>query len=121
MKVIIAGSRRLNTDMEPTWLVADAFYRSGWIDVTKEVVSGGARGIDIAGEIVAESYLIPWKRFPADWDKYGKAAGPIRNAQMADYADALLLIWDGRSRGSANMLALARKRGLRIYEYLVTY
>lgn len=43
------------------------------------------------------------EEFPADWEKFGKAAGPVRNAQMADRGDCLFLIWDGRSRGSRNM------------------
>lgn len=119
MKVIVAGSRRLDTDKELVWLVADAVMRSGFYDKVTEVVSGGARGLDLAGENYANSYGIPIKRFPADWDKHGKAAGPIRNAEMADYADALILIWDGRSKGSASMRSLAKKKGLRIFEYLV--
>lgn len=121
MKVIVAGSRRLNTDKELVWLVADAMWRSGFIRTLKEVVSGGARGIDLAGENFAQSYNVPIKRFPADWDKHGKAAGPIRNAEMADYADALVLIWDGRSKGSANMRSLAHKKGLMVFEYLVGF
>ncbi len=58
-------------------------------------------------------------KFPADWDKHGKAAGPIRNKQMAEYADALLLIWDGNSRGSMNMKKEAEKANLQIVEILI--
>jgi hypothetical protein len=54
--------------------------------------------------------------FSADWDKLGKRAGVLRNEDMAKKADALVLIWDGESRGSANMLETARRYHLKIYE-----
>lgn len=54
------------------------------------------------------------KIFPADWDKYGRRAGPIRNREMAEYADALLAYWDGKSRGTKNMIEEARARGLKV-------
>lgn len=90
-----------------------------------------AKGIDLAGKEWANE---DWKQdyptcddqgpifvkeFPADWDKFGKGAGPIRNKQMADYADALLLIWDGESRGSANMKSQMEKLGKPIYEVIL--
>lgn len=118
LKAIVAGGRRLNTDELPIWLVSDAINKSGWLPLISEIVSGGCRGIDLAGEQFASDYNIPVKRFLPDWS-IGKAAGPIRNGQMAQYADALILIWDGRSRGSASMKKLAEQKGLKIYEYLV--
>lgn len=84
-----------------------------------EVVSGAAKGIDTAGEIWCASKGLPLTRFPADWRKHGRAAGPIRNRQMAEYADALILIWDGKSRGSANMLKTARDMGLLVHQKIV--
>lgn len=57
--------------------------------------------------------------FPADWDAHGKAAGPIRNREMAQYGDALLLIWDGKSRGSASMLKEARSAKLPIMQVII--
>jgi len=57
--------------------------------------------------------------FPADWDTHGRAAGPIRNKQMAEYGDALLLIWDGESRGSANMKSNMKKLGKPVYEIII--
>lgn len=76
-----------------------------------EVVSGGAMGADSLGEAWANRRDKPITRFPADWNQHGKAAGPIRNAQMADYADCLLAVWDGTSRGTADMIEQMRKRG----------
>lgn len=100
MKLIIAGSRDLNPSYH---IILRKLEEVEWFTKITEVVSGKARGVDRAGEEFARQYEIPVKEFPADWDKYGKAAGPIRNRQMAEYADALLLIWDGRSPGSKNM------------------
>lgn len=64
-----------------------------------EVVSGVAHGVDKLGERWAQAHKIPVKQFPAQWNKYGNAAGPIRNREMAEYADALIAVWDGQSRG----------------------
>lgn len=109
MRTIIAGSRQI-------WsipLVEDAIKASGF-DIT-EVISGGCRGVDEIGEAYADSKGIPCRVFPADWNKHGRAAGPIRNAQMAEYAQALIAVWDGVSRGTLNMIREARKRGLKVY------
>ena len=103
MKVVIAGSRSINSYD----LVERTIQDSGY-EVT-EVVSGRARGVDSLGEHWAERHDIPVKKFPADWDKHGKAAGHIRNAEMAKYADAAILIWDGQSRGTKNMIDNMKK------------
>jgi len=108
MKVIIAGSRII-TDFQ---LLSRCVAESGWTDQIIEVVSGGARGVDKQGEMWARKHEIPIKRFPAMWDLYGKAAGPIRNKEMAEYADALIALLYGRSTGTANMIKTAGKVGL---------
>ena len=69
-----------------------------------EIVSGCAPGVDRLGEELAKKLYLPIERFPADWDNNGKAAGHIRNGQMAKYADAGLLVWDGVSPGTQNMI-----------------
>jgi hypothetical protein len=82
--------------------------------VITEVVSGGATGVDELGEAWAKAQGIPITQFlvsKADWDTYGKSAGPRRNRVMAAYGDALLAIWDGASRGTANMIAEMRSLG----------
>lgn len=99
MKVIIAGSRT----REPTIQEISQAVSDGRFDVT-EVVSGGARGADQHGEFWAEYYDIPIRHFPAQWDKHGKSAGFCRNAEMGEYADALLAFWDGQSRGTKHMI-----------------
>ena len=82
-----------------------------------EVVIGCAQGADSHGETVARSMGIPVARFPADWKQYGKSAGIRRNAQMAEYADALIAVWDGQSRGTKNMIELASAKGLLVFVY----
>ncbi len=54
------------------------------------------------------------RELPAQWSKHWRAAGPIRNRDMAAYADALFLMWDGESRGSKNMLEVAEAAGLKV-------
>lgn len=78
------------------------------------------RGADALGEHWATVHGIPVKRFPADWNKYGLAAGPIRNGDMAREGDALLVFWDGESRGTYNMLRemLERQKPYRVIFYL---
>ena len=108
MRVIIAGSR--------SWTDWDIMKSS--LDRMKEkiteVVSGTARGADEMGEWWAQENNIPIKRFPADWSRYGKAAGFIRNEEMAKYADALVAFRVGHTKGTSNMIKLAYKYGLRV-------
>jgi predicted Rossmann fold nucleotide-binding protein DprA/Smf involved in DNA uptake len=113
MKVIIAGSRSI-TDYE---LVKQSVLDSGF-EIT-EVVSGTAKGVDSLGEQYAAENRIPLKRVPADWERYGRAGGPKRNKLMAQYAEGIVLIWDGKSRGSANMRQEATRNGLKVFEKLV--
>lgn len=113
MKVIIAGGREI-TDYNS---VKIAYEKSGF--QATEIVSGAARGVDYLGELLAKNLNIAVKRFPADWNTHGKRAGPIRNAEMANYADALIAVWDGQSKGTANMITQARQKGLDVFIYLI--
>lgn len=109
MKTIIAGSRDI-TDYD---YLKEIIKLVPW-DIT-EVVSGAARGVDTLGELYAAENNIPCVRFPAKWDELGKKAGIIRNCEMAAYADALITLWDGLSKGSAHMLKEAKRKKLFIY------
>lgn len=109
MRVIIAGGRDIN-DFD---LLLDAVEESQFEITT--VVSGGARGVDHMGEIFAEEMNLKLTVYKADWERNGRAAGPIRNRKMAENADALIAIWDGKSRGTKNMIETATKLGLLVY------
>ena len=113
MKVIIAGGRNV-TDYE---VLLNAVLHAGF-DITA-VISGGAKGADALGEQFAEDTGLPVYKFPAHWEKYGKAAGPIRNELMAEFGDALIALWDGKSRGTKHMIEQANKHGLRVHVELV--
>lgn len=101
MKVILAGGRDVT---KTQWEIA--MYHLKLCDcVVTEVVSGKCpTGADHWGEEWAKAWGIPIKPFPADWDRYDKAAGPIRNREMAEYGDLLLAVWDGKSDGTRNMM-----------------
>ena len=113
MKVIIAGSRTIQNYN----LVLNAIKASGF-KIT-EVVSGGAGGVDSMGETWAYAHNVPIKQFPTDWNKYGKSAGYRRNEQMAEYADALILVWDGQSKGSAHMLKLSKCYSIKVFVWVL--
>lgn len=114
MKTIIAGSR----DIEDYDLVCDAIEDSGF-EIT-EVVSGGARGVDRLGERWADEMGINLCIFPAQWKKLGKSAGPIRNQEMARYADAAIVLIKNHSAGATHMLKTARALGLKVYSKEIT-
>lgn len=110
-KVIVAGGRNYS-DYATVERSLDRLLANKSYSIT--IVSGAATGADALGERYAESRGYEIKRFPADWNALGKAAGPIRNAEMARYADALVAFWDGKSRGTASMIDLAKKHGLAV-------
>ena len=119
-RVIIAGSRKFN-DYKKMLAVLNylGIHLINSIDPV-EIISGHALGADSLGERFAKVYKYPLKLFPADWNKYGKAAGPIRNEQMAKYAaeaDRRMLIAFpiGESRGTKNMIRMAKQYGLETY------
>lgn len=114
MKTIIAGMRDF-TD-------ASEVYRAiklANITIT-EVVSGGATGVDAIGEQWAEENGLTVDRYPVtkdDWNKFGRSAGPRRNAEMATVAEALIAVWDCKSKGTKNMIETALNQKLKVYVY----
>lgn len=112
-RVIIAGTRTFNNYelLQSTldWLLKEKKDAHSIV-----IISGKARGADSLGERYAKEngYLIDDK--PAEWDKYGKAAGYIRNEEMAKVAEACVVFWDGKSRGSKHMIDLAKKYNLKL-------
>lgn len=113
MKTIIAGSRNFY-DYDK---MVETLARVPW-KVT-QVISGNAKGADQMGEWWAQEREIEVRVFPANWSKYGKAAGHIRNQEMANVGDALVAFWDGKSRGTESMIKYALEKGLKvIVEYI---
>lgn len=115
MKLIIAGSRTITDIKLIDSMVSSSMNLWGTtISQIQEVVCGGASGVDRLGEIWANRNKILVKFFYAEWTKYGKSAGPKRNEQMAKYGTHLIVIWDGISKGTKNMINNALKQGLPI-------
>lgn len=111
MKLIIAGGRDYQ-------LTQRDYLRLNEIHVKTRistVVSGGAPGADANGEEWASHYYIPVRRFRADWKKHGRAAGPMRNREMAEYADAVALFPGGC--GTESMYQEAKKAGIEIFDF----
>ena len=104
MRVGIVGSR----GFRPRWRVWEVV---DGLPSHATVVSGGARGPDTwAAERAVERGLVVVVH-PADWDRYGRAAGPIRNAELVADVDTLVAFFDGKSRGTSDVIAKAQAAG----------
>lgn len=111
MKTIIAGSRNITSDK--------VLYVLDMTSGISEVISGGAKGPDAIGEEWAIKKGIPVKRFPADWNKWGKSAGIRRNIEMLEYGDYLIAFWDGQSKGTKHIIETAPKYNVMVTTILV--
>ena len=117
-RVIIAGSRNFN-DQD----LFDNTLHDILLDIESddlEIVSGGCTGADAMAEDYADRWELKFTEFPAYWSTYGKAAGPMRNEQMAKYAaeaecGILIAFPIGESKGTRNMVKLARQYGLEVH------
>lgn len=117
MKLIIAGSRNLKVNPGLIGELLDQFRLK-----PEEIVSGDAEGIDTSACQYALKRNISVVHFKPDYATFyenPKYAPIARNQQMAEYADALLLIWDGQSKGSANMRSQMYSKGKSVYEVVL--
>lgn len=110
-RVIIAGGRDFN-DYQLLSATMDNLLRNIAEEIV--VVCGQARGADTLGERYARERGYKVDYYPAQWERYGRSAGYLRNEQMAQNADALAAFWDGRSRGTKHMIELAKRYGLKV-------
>lgn len=110
-RVIIAGGRSFN-DYEMLREFMDKMLVN--MNDSIQIVCGTARGADTLGEDYAKERGYDINYFPADWDKYGRAAGYKRNVQMTENADALVAFWDGKSKGTKHMIDIAAKHELHV-------
>jgi len=109
MKTIIAGSRTINDYELLKFVINDCPFK------VTSVVCGLAKGVDKMGERYALENGLPIYYFSANWNQHGKAAGPIRNRKMAEHAEALIWLWDGESKGTKNMIEIAKELGLKTH------
>lgn len=121
MKLIIAGGRdfadyRLLENECKSFIAKNTFLKEGNAstleakDIT--IISGKALGADLLGERFASKFGFTILEFPADWDRFGRSAGYIRNKQMAEIATHCICFWDGESKGTKHMIDLAEQFNL---------
>ena len=110
-KVIIAGSRGFS-NYKLLKEKCNEYLREKRKEYNIIIISGGARGADTLGEKYAQDEGFSLEVFPANWNKFGKSAGFIRNEQMAEIADALIAFWDGKSHGTKHMIEIMEDKKL---------
>lgn len=124
LRILICGTRTVFGEN----VIDDAVSRSRWNGLITRVVSGGQKrydrkqrtyyGADYWGERWAFARDIPVDRYPADWNKHGKYAGPIRNQQMIDTnPDGVIAIWDGQSADTRDLISRAEVAGIEVFVY----
>lgn len=102
-KLIVAGGRDFN-DATTLAMTINNLAHGIYADKAISIVTGMAPGADLLAYYFAVKHNVVAHKFPADWNKHGKSAGMIRNKQMGDFADGLLAFWDGKSRGTKQMI-----------------
>ena len=110
MKLAVIGSRSFNNY---AWL-EQCLLRSFRVADIEAVISGGARGADALAARFAYCHSLPLITLWADWETYGRKAGPIRNSEIVAQADVLVAFWDGASAGTRDSIGKARAAGKRV-------
>ena len=112
-KVLVAGGR----DFDDYNLLTNTLADILWLEPEGiEIIEGGARGADRMAQQWAIAVGVPFTTVNADWDKYKKAAGPIRNIEMAKMKPDLVVLFPGGA-GTNHMYETAKKYGLSILDY----
>lgn len=112
--VVIAGGRDYD-DYDNAKAFINECLKMSCVKSKIVVLSGGAKGADALGERYAKENGFKIERHAADWKRYGRGAGPRRNAEMAKKCDMLICFWDGESRGSKSMIEFAEKYGKKVF------
>lgn len=108
MKYAVVGSRTFkNTTLLATVLNALPDFNL--------LISGGAVGADTLAGQWAKTKDINTMIFLPEWEKYGKAAGPMRNTKIVEECDELIAFWDGVSRGTLDSITKARALGKKVH------
>lgn len=117
-RIVVAGSRSFNNYKIAKEFISKCLEKE---KLTEPIVflSGGCRGADLLGERYAKEHGIPFEIYPAAWDRYGRAAGPIRSKKMAEAADIIICFWDEKSKGTRNLLEYAERHNKTVYVKLI--
>lgn len=108
MNIIVAGSRTF-TDYK---LLEETLNK--YVSPNDTIISGVAKGADMLGIVYSYRHNIKIKRFPANWNLYGKSAGYKRNVEMANNADMLIAFWNGISRGTKHMIDIMNNQNKKV-------
>ncbi len=108
MKVAIIGSRGLSISDLGKYLPKE----------TKEIVSGGAKGIDSCAREYAQRNHLKLTEFLPEYNKYGRGAPLKRNLQIIDYADEVIAFWDGTSRGTKHVIKNCKRKNIKVTVYI---
>jgi hypothetical protein len=109
MRLIIAGGRDYKVTLGDKKRLTQVFITGEEKYKVSKVISGGAKGADTGGEQWAKDHGIDLEVYVPNWDMYGKAAGPMRNSEMADNADACVVFTGGRGTKDMYTKAVATK------------
>ncbi len=112
-RIVVAGCRDYNNYSQAAEFIDLCISRIRK-EYTLIFLSGGCRGADMLGERYAKENGFEVERYPAEWDKFGGAAGPMRNAKMAQSCDYVICFWDGKSAGTKSMIENAERMGKKI-------
>ena len=116
IKITVGGCRDFS-DSEYIFKCLDEYIKE-LCDEEIIIISGHCSGVDAIAEKYAEIKGFKTMIFPAEWDKYGRAAGPARNKKMVEASDIVIAFWDEKSKGTKSLINLAKKSGkaLKIYK-----
>lgn len=112
LRVLVCGGRDY-TDKARVWRELDLIEEEHGICL---VIHGGAPGADDFAESWAHAHGVPNRWFAPEWEKYGKAAGPIRNQRMLDEGKPTLVLAFPGGKGTADMVRRALVQGLDVIE-----
>lgn len=116
MRVVIAGTRNYSDYEMAKRHINDCLV----MGEDTVIVSGGCNGADKLGERYAEEHDLLIERHPANWQKYGKRAGIVRNKEMAETADLVICFWDGKSKGTKHMIECAKRLNKTVKVIMIT-
>ena len=120
-RIVICGGRHFN-DYEQLKTTITNFLKQRKIEIENvEIVSGHCQGADMLGEQYAKEYGLKLTIFPADWQRYKRKAGPIRNKQMIEYImqtenKAVIAFVSENSKGTKQTVLLAKRAGIFVVE-----
>lgn len=115
MKVLICGSRHWSNYNSTLSVMRRLMNRYG-PDII--IIEGGAPGADSLARKAAIECSLTYKEFPADWDKHGRKAGPIRNQRMLDENPDIVIAFHENiesSKGTKDMVSKAKRKGVPVY------